>query len=117
MMDNLRRITGSFSLQSANIGSTGRVKSPAGGDSINIADSFQPSQDTSPGIIGGIAAVGDRTAAVGTGKVLFDISTLLQPAGDGKFTATTKIPCGDSDYINHDLLITSLSTSIKPCFY
>lgn len=98
-MDNLGRITGASPQQMNIAGSSKSFNSSSSLTSINTADSFQPSQNASPGIIKGVAAVGNRQAAQKKQPVMFERASLLQPMEGGGFAKTTKFPCDGPDMI------------------
>lgn len=95
-MDNPGKISGSLFPLMNITGSSKSFKSVSS-VSINTTDSFQPSKSSSPGLIKGIAPVGNQPAIQGKERLLTDKATLLQPVEGGKFAETTKFPCDGPD--------------------
>lgn len=98
-MDNIGRIAGGVTPQ-VNIGTSPKsFKSASSGASINTADSFQSSQNASPGIISGAVPVGSKKVSLKKDAVKSDNAQLIQLSDDGNHTRTIKIPCDRPDSI------------------
>ena len=98
-MDNIGKITGGISPHTNITGPSRSFKSASSGASINTADSFQPSQNTSPGIITGTAPIGNKKSSLKKGAIKADKAQLFQLSDDEKHTRTIKIPCDKPDSI------------------
>lgn len=98
-MDNIGRITGGISPQTKIAGSSPSFRSASSGASVNTADSFQASQNVSPGIITGTVPVGSKKVSLKTDTAKADKAQVIQLSDDGNNTRTIKIPCDRPDSI------------------
>ncbi len=97
-MDSIGRITGGFTPQ-ANVTGARSFQSVSSGASINTADSFQASQNSSPGLISGTAPVGSKKVSLKREAPAADKAQVIQLSDDGSGTCTVKIPCDKPDSI------------------